>query len=186
MKYQFIPIWGISFLLIACQPFIFAVKSSKRIANENRARNHEDLTADWKYPNGPYRLDFKVGDRFKLKEPMYLHCNVANVVNLSETTMSFVPKIERYKNNPEAYVFGGDNPYQIIRLVPKDESIELVAIKRSIQAGFILYFVFDGQNDWFRISTFRKWDSVRGGHLSDGRRIHPYTYKKELFSKLPR
>jgi len=173
-------------LLAMCQPMIHSMKNANRISNENRAKNNRDLNSDLIYPEGRYRLDFQVGDRFSLMEPMYLRHSVTGVIELTETTMSFVPKLENYVTTPEAYAFGGDNPYQIIRLVPKGEIIKLVAIKSSTQAGFIEYFVFEGKNDWFRCSAFVRWDDDRGGYLSDGTRIHPYTYKKELFSKLPR
>jgi hypothetical protein len=184
MKFKFI-IYGLIQFLTMCNPMVSHVKNSQIVSNENRARNDQDLDNDLIYPQGRYRLDFKVGDRFKLKEPMYLRHSVTGVIQLTETTMSFVPKLENYMTNPEAYAFQGDNAYQIIRLVPKGEIIELVAIKSSTQAGFIVYFAFKGQDDWFRCSTFRIRDKNRDGSLPDGTRIHPYTYEKKLFDKLP-
>lgn len=171
--------------LAMCNP-IQAIKRAERVTNENRARNYKDFQNDWLYPQGQYRLDFKIGDKFRLNKPMFLRYNVAGIVYLAEPELSGLPTISEYKRNPKPYSFGGDNVLQIIQMAPKGTVIELVAIKDSSQAGFLTYFVFDGKDEWFRCSTFREWKDAWDGYLPDGLRIHPYTYKKEYFTKLPK
>lgn len=170
-------------LVTMCNP-IQSIKRAERVTNENRSRIDKDFEETWLYPQGPYRLDFKIGDKFKLSKPMYLQYGVNGVVDLSEPELCGLPTISEYKKNPKPYTYGGDNVFQIIRLAPKGTIIKLKAIKDSSQAGFLTYFVFEGEDEWFRCSTFRQWKEEWDGYLPDGLRVHPYTYNREYFTKL--
>lgn len=146
---------------------------SERASNENHARNKRDFVGY--YPNGLYTLGFKIGDRFKLQQPMFLHHSITGVVYLSPAQEFDTPSLKEYLANPDQFKFGGRNNYQIIRLVPRGEVIRLVAIKHSSQAGYLPYFVFEGKDQWFRSSTFA---------VSEGSGDHSDTYDREYFSKL--
>lgn len=146
----------------------------ERASNENHARNIRDF--DGYYPNGLYRLSFKIGDRFKLKEPMFLYLANTGVVQLHPASKFSTPSVKKYSADPDSYKFGGRNNYQVIRLVPRGEVIQLVAIKHSSQAGYLPYFVFEGKDQWFRSSTFA---------ISTGTGDHSETHDRKYFAKLP-
>lgn len=145
-----------------------------KVRNENRARNEPDFNQE--KHTGIYCYDFKVGDQFKLQKPMFLHHSITGVVYLSPPSEIDTPSMENYRRDPNAYQHGNRNSYQVIRLASKGTIIRLVAIKDSSQAGFIPYFVFEGEDEWFRSATFRK----RDGSLNP----HGNTYDREYFLKL--
>jgi hypothetical protein len=148
----------------------------EKVRNENRARNDRDF--DEYYPNGAYKLDFKIGDRFRLKKPMFLHHAITGVVYLTPPNDASgpTPSVKEYLSNPKAYAFGGNNSYRILRLAPERTVIRLVAIKDSSQAGYLTYFVFEGEDEWFRSAQF----AVSSGHGDSSD-----TYSHEYFTKLP-
>lgn len=143
--------------------------------NENHAKRALDLTAS-KNSERKYLLDFMPGDQFILKKDMFLHVCVSNVIELGAPGDG-LPSPRAYHDKPSAFSRGGINPYQVIRFVPRGTVIRLEAIKENSQAGFLTYFVFDGESDWFRSSIFRM--------SSDNKLVHSYTYNREYFSKLP-
>lgn len=168
-------------LLTMCQPFVTSVKNSRRVSNENRAKEFKDFD-DSKHiaPNWQPRMNYKIGDRFRLKQLMYLHYDVTGCVQLVETSHSTVPKLEKYYKNPDLHKYGGDNVYQVIRLFPKGTIIKFVASKSSGGEGALYYFVKDGEDNWFRCSSFKRWDESRvSKKFTDA-----FKYNDELFEKL--
>ncbi len=143
------------------------------VSNDNSARKMRDF--DGYYPKGLYKLDFKIGDRFMLNQPMYFYLANTGILQLHPTSRFSGPPLNKYLSDPDQFKFGGRNNCQIIRLVPRGEVIRLVAIKHSSQAGYLPYFVFEGKDQWFRSSTFA---------VSGGKGDHSDTYDREYFSKL--
>jgi hypothetical protein len=183
MRFKFI-IFGLIPFLTMCNPIVAHVKNSRRVSNENRAKEFKDFDDSKPIGNWRPRMNYKIGDRFKLKQPMYLHYDVTGSVELTETFLFNVPKLDKYKKNPELYEFGGDNIYQVIRLVDKGTIIQFVSSKSSGGDGALYYFVIQGEDDWFRCSSFKSWDESRTERLPNGDTIRAYTYDRELFEKL--
>jgi hypothetical protein len=184
MKHKILII-GVIPVLAMCQPIVSSVTDSRRVTNENRAKGKRDFD-DTKHVGNVWqpKSNYKIGDRFRLKQPMYLHQSVTGSVQLAEISLFNVPKLEEYKNNPELYQFGGDNAYQVIRLYPRGTIIQFVASKSSGGEGAIYYFVIQGEDDWFRCSSFKETDSSNVEYLANGKINRAFKYNNQLFEKL--
>lgn len=125
-------------------------------------------------------MRYKVGDRFRLRQQMFLSYSAENLVQLRELSSATVPRIEEYRNNPEAYRYGGHNPYQVVKLVPAGTIIEIVKIA-EIDLSPYPYFVIRGDDNWFRCSTFSQDNNLE--YTSERITIEK-AYDKKLFEKL--
>lgn len=175
---------GVIPILAMCQPMVKSVIDSRRVTNENRAKGEKDFD-DTKHIRDVWqpKSNYKMGDRFRLKNPMYIHQSVDGTVQLTRPPFFDVPALVDYRKNPELYRFGGDNVYQIIRLLPKGTIIQWVGSKSSGE-GAIYYFAVQGEDDWFRCSSFKRYDGKNAEYLPNGKINSAYKYNEDLFEKL--
>ena len=153
--------------------------------NENHAASYPDNNVDQyaeSLRSGPggIVMDYRFGDRFRLRQPMFLVYTRQRIVYLCEVVDSDVPNLAEYKKNPHAYSYGSGNRYQVIRLVPAGTVIRVVKIA-DVDTVTIPYFVFEGENDWFRCAAFA---SNRNLEYNARRKVILKSYDKELFRKL--
>lgn len=150
--------------------------------NENYASRYPDFTKEQylgDYPGRGLVMDYKVGDRFRLRQPMFLAYEVTRIVYLSEPGDVGVPKLSGYRKDPAAYRYGGENNYQVIRLVPAGTVIEIVKI--ADLDAMISYFVIKGDANWFRSAAFASDKIIE---YTAERVVICKSYDKKLFTKL--
>lgn len=152
--------------------------------NENHAISYPDFTIerymkDVRPGTGGLVMDYKVGDRFRLRQPMFLVYADTGIVQLRYIAHTHVPKLSDYKKNADAYRYGGRNRHQVIRLVPAGTVIRIVKIA-DIDVVIPL-FVFEGEVNWFRCAAFA---SNRNIEYTAERIVLLKSYDKELFTKL--
>lgn len=172
-----------SFLLASCYRTIEKSYDSNGIPNENHAAQHEDFTVQGYLDTFSGRgliMGYKVGDRFRLRQQMFLLFSNSGVVYLNGLEEYESPNIDKYLQNPGAFRYGGDNPYQVIKLIPAGTVIEIVKITKYDFSPYP-YFVIRGESNWFRCATFRENVSIRD---KNGKKIITKTYDKSLFFKL--
>lgn len=167
--------------------FLPDIKStaSNGVPNENYAAHYPDFSvevSDKLNKRVSTVMRYKVGDLFRLRKPMFLCYSVEHLVQLRDTTGYPEINLKEYKMNPDAYRFGGENPYQVIKIVPAGTVIGIVKIA-EIGYSPNPYFVIQGKTDWFRSSAFKR---LRNLEYSEERIVLEKGYNKELFEKLSR
>lgn len=156
---------------------------SDGMPNENLATKSKDFSIEGyrkAFSGQGVVMRYKVGDRFRLRQQMFLSYSAENLVQLRELSAATVPRIDDYRKTPEAYRFGGRNPYQVIKLVPAGTVIEIVKIA-EIDLSPYPYFVIRGDENWFRCSTFSQDNNLE---YTTERITIEKAYEKKLFEKL--
>lgn len=125
-------------------------------------------------------LSYHVGDRFRLKKAMFLEFSPEAIVELAEPDSPYTPGLAAYQRNPEAYRFGENNYYQVMKLVPAGTVIQIVKVA-EVDFSPRPFFVFPGENDWFRSADFR---DNRNLEYSKVRIVLEKNYNREFFQKL--
>ncbi len=175
---------ALAICLSACSCMVIRKRSydPDGMPNENHAANHKDFTMEEyrkTYNGRRVVMHYKVGDRFRLKQWMFLCFSAAKVVQLRDLDDTYVPSIENYRKNPEAYRYGGNNPYQVIKIVPAGTVVEIVKMV-PIDFAPHPYFIIQGDDNWFRCATFAE-DTE---DYSAERVVYEWSYDRYLFKKL--
>jgi hypothetical protein len=155
---------------------------SDGMPNENHAAKHKDFSAE-EYKSSfktDISMGYRVGDRFRTRQQMFLIYSNSGIVYLNQLADFESPHINKYLQNSGAYRYGGDNPYQVIKLVPAGTVIEIVKIAKYNSSPYP-YFVISGANDWFRSAAFAEDEFPRD---REGRVTAIKSYDMELFQKL--